>query len=115
MVSPASLFIVLGFAAGAMSQREILYIGEVWSLEYYQASSFAGLTSMDVRYTAEIEDWTTEEFSAYSAIVFGDAYCQGAGSIDILNTNRAAWSRAITGNIVLMGGYDWSPIRDAGL
>lgn len=45
---------------------------------------------------------TTEQFAAFDAIVIGDAGCNGAaGILDAAITNRATWSAAVNGPIIV--------------
>lgn len=66
-------------------------------------ATLAGFT-FDLVSTAKFNSMTTEEFSVYKAILIGDPGCTGQFSnLAFLETNKTAWSSAITGNIVLLG------------
>lgn len=47
---------------------------------------------------------TTEDFASYDAIVFGDPTCgTGVSYISAAEANKAVWSAAITGNVIIIG------------
>lgn len=100
MLFLASLYVALCFAAGVFS-ADLLMIDTLKAEEYNRAIA-AGF-SVDVVTKAVFNSMTTEQFSAYRAIVIGDPYCSGISNIAFLDTNRNVWSSAITGNIVLIG------------
>lgn len=108
MVFLASLFLALGFAAGAFS-ADLLMVGTLMGQEYTEAVT-AGFT-VEMVNQATFNSYTTAQFSAYKAIVFGDPYCGTANDIEFLNTNRDAWSNAVTGNIILLGATAFQPQR----
>ncbi|KAK2615991.1 hypothetical protein N8I77_002711 [Diaporthe amygdali] len=100
MLFLASLYVALCFAVGVFS-ADLLMVDTLKAEEYVQAIA-AGFT-VDVVTTTEFNAMTTEQFSAYKAIVIGDPYCGYIGEISFLDTNRDVWSSAVTGNIVILG------------
>lgn len=72
------------------------------SLEAQQAMSL-GLT-VDVVSAATWSSMTTAQFASYRAIVLGDPNCiRNASPLAPAEANRAVWSPAVTGNVVLVG------------
>ena len=46
---------------------------------------------------------TTAEFQTYRALILGDATCTGLFAIAAAEANRAVWSPAVNGNIIVIG------------
>lgn len=107
MVFLASLSVALGFAAGAFS-ADLLMVDTLMGQEYTEAIN-AGFT-VDMVSQTTFNSYTTAQFSAYKAIVFGDPYCGTVNDIEFLNSNRDAWSSAVTGNIILLGTTAFQPL-----
>lgn len=92
--------------AGVFSQvpNDLLMIDSLSVPEERDQATSAGFT-FDLKTTAEFNLMTTEEFSAYKAIILGAGdFCGGdINNLAFLETNKAVWSSAITGNIALLG------------
>lgn len=102
MLILASLLVALRFAAGVLS-ADLLMVDTLAVAEAQAQAAAAGLT-VDVVPTAQFNAMTTQELSAYKALVFGERYCNSdLGLLAFLETNKATWSSVITGNIVLVG------------
>lgn len=102
MLILASLFVALRFAAGVLS-ADLLMVDTLVIDEARNSAAAAGLTD-DVVTTAQFNSMTTQELSAYKALVFGEQYCNSDISLlSFLETNKNTWSSAVTGNIVLLG------------
>lgn len=103
MQSLASLLVALRFAVGVLSAADLLMIEELMVQEEQDQAVAAGFT-VDVVTTDQFNALTTQDFSAYKALVFGDRYCNGdIRSLDFLEVNKDVWSSAITGNMALLG------------
>ena len=76
--------------------------GGIMSLEAQQAVSL-GLT-VDVVNAATWGSLSTAQFASYKAIVFGDPNCAtNTSPLAAAEANRAVWSAAVTGNVILIG------------
>lgn len=57
-------------------------------------------------HVATDEEWnsmTTADFAQYKAIILSDPNCGDLSNITFLDETKAAWSPAVTGNIILIG------------
>ncbi len=52
---------------------------------------------------AQWASMSTAQFAAYDAIIIGDDGCNSSSILDPLQANRATWSAAATGNVVVLG------------
>ncbi|KAI5803409.1 hypothetical protein DFH27DRAFT_48035 [Peziza echinospora] len=82
------------------------------SLLFYNLTTGAeGRIARDNGYTvvelgpSEWASLTTADASTYKAIVFGDPFCTGVtpGILEGPESNRATWSPAVTGNVIVIG------------
>lgn len=102
MLILASLLVALRFAAGVLS-ADVLMVDTLAIDEARNSAAAAGLT-VDVVTAAVFNSMTTQDFSAYKALVFGEPYCNSdINTLSFLEVNKDAWSSAVTGNIVLLG------------
>lgn len=112
-----------GLASFAMAQDLLFHSSMVDTQEYTQATTVLGFTGKMVSHqsygastadatinnsahVATPEEWngyTTADFERYSAIIIPDPTCGTVGEIDFFDATKAAWSPAITGNIILIG------------
>ncbi len=82
------------------------------------ATSIEAVEAVAAGYTVDVVDaatWgatTTAEFSTYRALILGDPNSGGTGAVAAAEANRATWSPAVNGNIILIGtdevGHDSS-------
>lgn len=94
--------ILLAFSLVVRVLSEDLLMVDTLKAEEYNQAIGAGFTVKVVTKT-EFNAMTTAQFSAFKAIVIGDPYCGSISNIAFLDTNRDVWSRAVTGNVVLIG------------
>ncbi len=67
-----------------------------------QAAAAAG-HGVDVVSAATWGAMTTAQFAAYDGIILGDPTCTGLGSATAAINNRAVWSAAVDGNMIVIG------------
>ncbi|PSR79859.1 hypothetical protein BD289DRAFT_340589, partial [Coniella lustricola] len=96
--------------------EDLLFYDSMTYQEYTQATDI-------LKYTVHIaspEEWSsysTADFAQFKAIIVPDPDCGDVSDITFLDSSKAIWSPAITGNIILIGtdpGYH-SSSRDGAL
>jgi hypothetical protein len=103
VVAVVSAFVGVQRAAAAdVLILDTTVAGGIMSLEAQQAISL-GLT-VDVVNAATWGSLSTAQFASYKAIVFGDPNCvTNTSPLAAAEANRAVWSSAVTGNVILIG------------
>src|SRR6267143_408503 len=97
----------LGIPTPGMPQKDVLIYGPSLLGAPDNEMTLAAAAGHNVT-VADPVTWsamTTGDFAQYRAIVFGDPMCQDtpAPTLTVAEANKATWSAAVTGNMVVIG------------
>lgn len=99
--APASVTITVGDPLGRVLILTSTVIGAGSSPEAMRANSLGYLADF-----ADETQWTTlttGDFDDYAALIVGDTGGNSSTAYDALDASKAAWTPAVTGNVILVG------------
>jgi len=109
LISAFAFTLPIARGAPAPDSNTVLILGSTIG---FANPSLEKAKAMALGFNVEIAsdvDWaakSTADFATYRAIILGDATCPGVGTspwLDAAEANRAIWTPAITGNVVVIG------------